>query len=128
MGNAMIKFNMLLRRRSDLSRDAFFDYWLNTHGPLVLSLADALRIRKYNQVHALNHPLNEVVRKTRGMIEPFDGIAETWFDSVDDLEGSFATPEGREAGVRLREDEAQFLDLPRCAGWIAEEHRMLPKD
>ena len=123
-----IRFNMRLRRRSDLSREAFFDDWLNRHGPLVLSLAGALRIRQYHQGHTLDHGRNEVVRKTRGTIEPVDGIAETWFDRVEDLEGSFATPEGREAGVCLREDEARFLDLSQCAGWIAREHHLLSRD
>lgn len=122
----MVKFTMCLRKRADLSRDEFYDYWLNKHGPLVISLAPALRIRKYNQVHALDHQINEIVRKTRNLLDPFEGVAETWFENLEDLEGSFATPEGREAGLQLREDEAKFLDLTQCAGWISQEHVMIP--
>ena len=35
----MIRITFLLRKKADLSLDAFQDYWLNEHGPLVASVA-----------------------------------------------------------------------------------------
>ncbi len=42
----MIKLVYCLRRLPNLSREEFQRYWLETHGPLVRSRAQALRIRR----------------------------------------------------------------------------------
>lgn len=122
----MVKFTMCMRRRPDMTREEFQDYWLNHHGPLVLSIAEALNIRRYVQVHTAEAPINGVIRKTRGTPEPYDGIAETWYDSMESLEASFSTPEGKAAGRRLREDEPKFIDLENSPAWISEEHVLIP--
>ena len=117
----MVKFTMCLHRLPGLTPEQFHDYWLNRHGPLVRSLAPALNIRRYVQVHALDRPINEGFRKSRGGPERFDGIAELWYDSLEAFEAPFATPEGREAGRKLKADERTFIDLSRSPGWIGEE-------
>ncbi len=118
----MIKFTICLRRKAGMSKEDFYRYWGQNHAELVTSLAPALKIRRYVQLHAMDHVLNEVIRKTRGTLEPFDGIAETWYDSLESLEEGFATPEGREAGRKLRQDEDNFLDLSGCSGWVNTEN------
>ena len=40
----MIKLTFCLIRLPHLTREAFQDYWLNTHGPLVASVKQPLRI------------------------------------------------------------------------------------
>jgi len=87
----------------------------------VRSLAGALNIRRYVQVHALDLPINEGFRKSRGGPERFDGIAELWYDSLEDFGAPFVTEAGRAAGRQLREDERRFIDLSRSPGWIGEE-------
>ncbi len=49
----MIKLTFCLIRLPHLTRAEFQDYWLNRHGPLVASVKDALRIRRYVQTHSL---------------------------------------------------------------------------
>jgi hypothetical protein len=45
------------------------------------------------------------MQKSRGATEPFDGIAEIWFDSVDAMTAPGATPQGKPALRALREGE-----------------------
>jgi len=121
----MVKFTMCLHRKPGMSPEAFHDYWLNRHGPLVRSLAGALNIRRYVQVHALDLPINASFRKSRGGPQGFDGIAELYYDSIESFEAPFATEAGRAAGRTLRADEATFIDLARSPGWVGEEKPIL---
>ena len=118
----MIKLVYNLRRLPNLSREEFQRYWLQKHGPMVRSRAQALRIRRYVQVHTLENPMNDALRRGRGALEPYDGVAELWWDSLDDLAAATASPEGRKAGQELLEDERRFIDLERSALWVAQEH------
>ena len=118
----MVKLTFCLRRLPHLTREEFQRYWRDTHGPLVRAAAPALRVRRYVQTHALEHPLNASLRRGRGAPEPYDGVAELWWDSLEDLAAAGATPEGREAGRRLVADERRFIDLARSPLWVSEEH------
>ena len=57
--------------------------------------------------------------------EGYDGVAELWWDSREDLKAGGATPEGRAAGTRLLDDERAFIDLARSPLWLAEEHAII---
>jgi uncharacterized protein (TIGR02118 family) len=117
----MIKLVFCARRLPHLSRAEFQRYWRETHGPLVRQHAAALRIRRYVQVHTLDDPLQQALRDSRGGPEAFDGVAELWWDSRDDL----ARPDDaawRAASLALLEDEKRFIDLARSPLWIGEEH------
>jgi uncharacterized protein (TIGR02118 family) len=118
----MIKFVYCVRRRPELSPDAFRKYWLEQHGPLVRSFATALRARRYVQSHTLDTPLNVHARQPRGTAEPYDGITEVWWDSAEDLAAALATPEGQRANAVLAADEGKFCDLRRCSVFFTEEH------
>jgi uncharacterized protein (TIGR02118 family) len=118
----MIKFVYCLSRLPHLSRADFQLYWRETHGPLVGGHARALRIRRYVQVHTLENPINDGLRESRGTLEPYDGVAELWWDSTEDLIEAAASPDGRKAAQDLLEDERRFIDLKRSALWIGEEH------
>ena len=121
----MIKLVYCLRRLPHLTRQEFQRYWRETHGPLVRSHAQTLRIRRYVQVHTLDTPLNDVIGRSRGAAEAYDGVAELWFESAEELAAGSATPEGRQAALELLEDEGRFIDLKRSSLWIAEEHRVV---
>jgi len=118
----MLKLSFCLRRLPHLSREAFQDYWLNQHGPLVQRHAQALRIRRYLQLHSLDDALTAGLRKARGAPEPYDGVAELWFDSVEDLTAARHDKAARAAGAALIEDERKFIDLANSPLWLAEEH------
>ena len=119
----MIKLTFALRRRKGMQLDEFQTYWREQHGPLVARHADALRIRRYVQVHRRETALDPSIREGRGIVdEPYDGQAELWWDSLDDIAATLATPEGQRAATELLEDERRFIDLPRCSLWLGEEH------
>jgi len=55
-----------------------------------------------------------------GSPEPYDGVAEVWFDSLDAL-GS-TDPAVQQASADLLADEANFIDLAQSPLWITEEN------
>jgi uncharacterized protein (TIGR02118 family) len=118
----MVKLVFCARRLPGLTRAEFQRYWRETHGPLVLRHAGALRIRRYVQVHTLDTPLNAALRASRGGPEEFDGVAELWWDSLVELQAGVGSPEGRAAGEALLEDERRFIDLARSPLWLGQEH------
>ncbi|HUF52944.1 MAG TPA: EthD domain-containing protein [Dehalococcoidia bacterium] len=121
----MIKLVYCLRRRSDLSLEDFQAYWRQTHAPLVAKHAQTLRIKRYVQVHTRDHPVNAAMRATRPGPEPYDGIAELWWDTLEDFVESASTTDGREAARELLEDEKRFIDLSQSPLWIADEDLVL---
>jgi uncharacterized protein (TIGR02118 family) len=117
----MVKMIFVIRRLPHLSPEEFHRYWREQHGSLAKKNLPALRVKRYVQTHTLDTPLNEVMRDSRGGGEPYDGVVEIWWDSVEDLEGAFASPEGAQASEELLEDERRFIDLPRSSMWLAKE-------
>lgn len=122
----MVKLVFCLRRLPSLSREEFQRHWREQHAPLVRAAAAALRIKRYVQLHTLDTPLHASLRRARGGPEEYDGVAELWFDSLDDLAAAGSTPEGRDAGRRLFEDERRFIDLARSTVTLTTEHDVVP--
>ncbi len=126
----MIRITFCLTKRDELSLEEFQDYWLNTHAPLVKSVAETLRIKKYVQLHTRQWEENDAARASRaGSLEAapaiYDGVAELWWESLEDLRAAVATEEGRQAGILLLEDEAKFIDFSRSPLWYGEEHHII---
>lgn len=118
----MIKLVFSLRRRPDMTREQFQDYWRDHHAPLVARHAEALQIRRYVQTHARSSEFAAAQSAARGG-EPdaYDGQAELWWDSLDDVIAAASTPAGQRAAIELLEDERRFIDLGRSPLWIGEE-------
>jgi uncharacterized protein (TIGR02118 family) len=90
----------LLTRKPGMSVEAFQNYWREHHGPLA---AKSPQLRRYVQ----DHPL---LRLYGGRDEPLcDGVAEAWFDSLEDLQASVDTPEI----AAVRADEPNLLDVSK---------------
>ncbi len=117
----MIKLTFCLVRLPHLSREQFQDYWWNTHGPLVASVREVLRIRRYVQLHSWPEAEQEAARRSRNAPAEFDGVAQLWWDSADALAASGTDPRAPEAAAMLLEDERRFIDLPRSPLWWGEE-------
>lgn len=117
----MIKLSFGVRRRGDIDPDEFHRYWRDEHGPLVRSFRETLRIRRYVQLHRIETPFNDALRAGRDALEPFDGVAELWWDDLDALTAGASSPEGIAASRALLEDEERFIDLPRSSLWLGEE-------
>ncbi len=118
----MLKFIYCVRRRPEMSCEAFRKYWLENHGPLVRKHAKTLRAKRYVQSHTLDTPLNAAAQTPRNTKEPYDGITEMWWDKAEDLIAALSSPEGQEVNRLLAEDEARFCDLPNCSVFFTEEH------
>jgi uncharacterized protein (TIGR02118 family) len=117
----MIRFVYLLRRLPKLSREAFQHYWRENHGPLVAKHSTSMRIRRYVQSHTIEDPLNDIMKETRGSMEPYDGVADLWWNNVEELAAAGALPEAQKAAEELLEDEKNFIDFSRSSIWFAYE-------
>ena len=117
----MIKLTFALTRLPSLTREEFQSYWFNNHAQLVASVKDVLRIRRYVQMHSLPAELSEPLRHARKGPEGYDGVAQLWWDSLEDMQLSGSDPTAAEAGRMLLEDERKFIDLPNSPLWWGEE-------
>ena len=122
----MIKLVFCLRRRPELSREEFQRRWRDHHAALVRDRRAALRIRRYVQVHTLPVGASAALAASRAVEDDeYDGVAELWWDSLEDIAGAAATPEGQRAGAELLEDERRFIDLAHSPIFLAEEHAVV---
>ncbi len=120
----MIKLAFCLRRLPTLSREAFQDYWRNTHADLVMGLQPALGFRRYVQFHSGFDKLSAQAAAFRQSPEAFDGIAELWWDDVDTMLRASATDAAKAAFAALYEDEKNFIDLANSPMWYGTEHEI----
>ena len=118
----MVKLINCLRRKPGMSLEQFQRYWRDTHAPVVAERAEALGIRRYVQVHTSDLPDVHAMLQGRngGSPEPFDGVAELWFDSLEAMVSD--DPDAAKANAELFEDEMNFIDLANSPMWIAEEN------
>ncbi len=118
----MVKMVYCLRRLPHLSREEFQRYWHEQHGPLVRKHAATLLIRRYLQVHTKYEEQTEPRRIRLDQPEPYDGIAELWWDSIEDRSPQNSSAERRQAAAELFADEQKFIDISRSPIWLGEEH------
>jgi uncharacterized protein (TIGR02118 family) len=119
----MIKVVFTLRRREGMTREEFQRYWREEHAPLVRRHAETLHIRRYVQVHLTDTEFNEALAGLRGSDPRFyDGVAELWWDSPEDLAAVMSDQDALAAAQELLEDEQRFIDLPNSPIWLGEEN------
>jgi hypothetical protein len=121
----MIKLMFCLRRLPALDRAAFQAYWRDHHAPLVSRHAAAMRLRRYVQCHMVDDPVAASLAAARGSPAPFDGIAELWWDSLDDRAAARGDA-ARAAAAELLADERRFIDLSASPLFLVAEHAVLP--
>lgn len=88
-----MKIVALLRALPGLSREEFLRYWQEEHLAVVWALPG---LRAYHQNPAIEHRRRWA----------YDGMAELWFDSVEDIRAAFSSP----AADTMREHEQLFLE------------------
>lgn len=96
----MAKMMIFLRRRADLTPDAFARWWLETHRPLAERLPGLLR-------HTFN-------RLPDGA--PYDAVVEQWFETADAAAAAYGCPAGEAVA---RDSAAHVSDRVRVA---VEDH------
>lgn len=101
--------------------------WHADHGPLIRSLAQAMGVLRYVQVHRVEDEVESALRAARATTVPsYTGHAELWFDRAQ-LAAAASTSEAAAAGERAIEDERRFIDFARSAMWLAKEHVLVDR-
>jgi hypothetical protein len=118
----MIKLVYCITRKPGLASEDFHSYWRVQHAPKVAERKQALRALKYVQSRTIEPGLNELLRQSRGLEAPYDGVTEIWWESADALRAVLNTPDGLKAMQELLEDEAGFIDFSRSRLFMTEEH------
>jgi hypothetical protein len=122
--SGVVKLHFPLRHRDDLSFDEAQRYWRTSHGPLIRSMAPAMGMLRYLQVHRYETPLEAALREPRGTeVDAYTGHAEAWFDRSVARSG----PEAAEASRRAVEDESGFIDFARSTMWFGKEHVLVDR-
>jgi len=122
----MIKLMFCLRRLPNLSTEQFQEYWLKKHAPLVRRVAPVLKIRRYVQSHSfVDERLAPAIAARSGSVAPYDGVAELWWNSMEDLIAAGATSESRAAGLELLDDERRFIDLGQSPLYFVQEREII---
>jgi uncharacterized protein (TIGR02118 family) len=109
----MYKHIALLVRKEGMSHEEFVDHWQNNHTPIAKDIEEVLR---YHQVLP-SDPENA----------EFDGIAELYFEDLDDLHAALGSPGSRdydptkEVATKAREDVDNFLAIDERPRFIGEE-------
>lgn len=117
----MLKLTFCLRRKPGMSREDFLAYWKDDHGPRVIGHLKAMGCRKYVQVKALDGKVAGAVAKSRGGPEPFDGVAELWFDDIDSFSAHGRSVDGKAAAKDLYRDEQNFIDMENSVIFLSEQ-------
>ena len=55
------------------------------------------------------------------MLPEFDGVAEVWFESEEELMQGMSSPQGQKLGAALLEDESNFIDHSKSSAFIVKE-------
>lgn len=107
----MLKFMVVLYRRSDLTVVQFRQHLEQIHAPLARSLPG---LKGYRQ----NHVLSDSKRPHPG----WDAIIELYFDNWDSMEAAWSSPQGAASDADL----PLFADLTRTTWSVVEELNLLP--
>jgi len=102
----MIKRLTLIYRKDGMTVEQFRAHWRDVHGPIAARTAG---LRRYVQHHVVD------TRSPSNVLRP-DGIAELWFDSVEDEAAFFAS----EGGKLQREDGRKFVGFSTT--FIVDDH------
>jgi uncharacterized protein (TIGR02118 family) len=121
----MIKILFCLRRLPTLSAQEFQKYWYEVHAPLVRKHQQPLRIARYVQFHSDLGEITQKLTAFRDSPEPFDGVAEIWYESREALETLGKDPQARAASKELKEDEMRFIDTTKSPIWTGEERTII---
>jgi len=106
-------------RRAGLTRAQCLRHWQDVHGPMVVDTPDMVaHLRRYVQSHALEESPPGLPPM------PYEGLAELWFDSRDDLLACF----GDQYMQRVHPDEANFADLDKCTAFPTREYVIYQRD
>lgn len=113
----LLKVSCLLTRRADLTHEEFHRYWTEKHTPMLATpQPGAPKVYRYVQLH----PTSETVAGLK--TAPYDGVAEIWFDKLDDAAAMFTS---EHYNTVVAKDEENFLDRSKTTFIYAYEKIIL---
>jgi uncharacterized protein (TIGR02118 family) len=92
----MVKLVALLKRKPGISREEFARRWLEEHPKFTWRIPG---LREYR--------INIATDRQPADAPDFDGTAELWWDSIEEMEAAFATP----AGIAGAADADEFSEV-----------------
>ncbi len=112
----MIKSISLLTRKDGISHEEFIHHWVEVHAPLAHAVP---RLRRYVQSHILAERRRPDIETLAVQI---DGIAELWYDSLEDMQIAMTSPEAK----ILHDDGATFIG--KIKSFTIEEKVIVPRE
>ena len=118
----MVKISYLMRRKPDMTRQQFLDYWSNQHPAAGGEGSfEALGVKRYIQTHTLDLPVRKwVVNPREGLVPEFDGVAELWVEK-EFLEKEWPTQKVQDLIAKFYADELNFVDWSRSTILLSKE-------
>lgn len=113
----MIKCIALLKKRADISREEFIDYYENKHAPLVLSLLPGIVEYRRSFVQA-----DGAFAAADGSPIDFDVVTEIWLPDREAHQRFLARAAEPEIARQLAEDESKMCDGAATRMVVADEH------
>lgn len=114
----MIKLNILIVRRPDLSLEEFKSHWKDIHGPLFRSQPEVQQnVKRYIQAHSTGESLDQFPTA------PYDGIAQIWVDRLEDIDKVFGS---ENYNKYIAPDEAKFIDREKIVWIYSTENVVMP--
>jgi uncharacterized protein (TIGR02118 family) len=110
----VIKVLAFIRRRPDLSLDAFREYYEQHHAPLINRLLPFYAAYNRNYLEAPFRPDQQGV--------DFDVVTELVFASTADHDAWRAALADPAVIAEIRADERNFLDQGATRMWVVDEH------
>jgi uncharacterized protein (TIGR02118 family) len=109
----MLKINVFLTRRADLTREEFDEYWKQKHTPLLAAMpATQEVVRRYVQLRSTDDAVEGLPTA------PYDGIAEVWVDDISSAAALFASDH---YNTVIAADEANFMDRSKTVFLYSDE-------
>lgn len=127
-GKRLLRISYLMRRLPHLSLEEFQSYWSEKHPQAAPEDAfSTLGVRRYVQVLPLEtEARNLVIGPRTGLVEPFDGIAELWVESIEAIERDWSTEKAKEYLEIFFKDEQNFIDWARSTILVSKENIVIP--
>lgn len=104
-----VKLVCFVRRRPDLTHEAYSQHWRERHGPLAVA----------HQSRYWHYVQNHVVEPLTDTTPDFDGIGELHYRSADDVVRTFDSEEGERL---VLEDTQRFMSHEGSTVLLTKEH------
>ncbi|KAF2807339.1 uncharacterized protein BDZ99DRAFT_522954 [Mytilinidion resinicola] len=107
----LIRISSFIRRKPGVSKEEFYQYWTQVHGPLCTDFMMRHGVVEYVQAHTTDETkaLGAAMAKAAGRdMQPWDGFTDAYVRDFATFEDAFKDPEYLE---KIRPDELAFIDV-----------------